>query len=109
MYNHWYPKLLRNFILPNYTRWKGKKYLSYYKKLEESQWFSKEEIMKIQWQKLKILLEHSFRHVPYYKKLFNDLKITPNDIRSEEDFKQLPQLTKRIIQKNYHDLSYIKD
>ena len=60
--------------------------------------------MKIQWQKLKILLEHSFRHVPYYKKLFNDLKITPNDIRSEEDFKQLPQLTKRIIQKNYHDL-----
>jgi phenylacetate-CoA ligase len=50
------------------------------------------------------LLTHAENHVPYYRELFKNLRITGQDIRSFEDFAQIPILTKDIIRDRWRDL-----
>ena len=61
---------VKNSIYPLYAKYKGARFLSYYYELEKSQWFTEDRIKEIQWQKLKNLLNHSFKNVPYYKNIF---------------------------------------
>ncbi len=65
--------------------------------LEHTQWLSKDKITEIQWNKLKQLLYHAYNNVPYYKRVFNRLNLSPNDINSFSDFTKLPMLDKKII------------
>jgi phenylacetate-coenzyme A ligase PaaK-like adenylate-forming protein len=94
----------RKAIYPIYAAYKKTGFLSYYHELARTQWLPESEIRKIQWQKLKSLLSHSFDHVPYYRKAFGRLGITPDDIQSEQDFAGLPILTKKDVQSNLPDL-----
>src|SRR5689334_9782673 len=50
-----------------------------------------------QLRRLSALLAHAEAHVPYYRELFKSLNLTSRDIRSLEDFAQLPILTKDIV------------
>jgi len=67
---------------------------------QEMQWWSQERTRDWQWAKVKELLEHAQRAVPYYQRLFADLGIQAGDIRSWDDFAHLPILTKEDIQSN---------
>jgi phenylacetate-CoA ligase len=86
-------------------------YLKWYKFIEKSQWWSKEELKKYQWQKLKFLLEHAYKYVPYYLDLFKRIGATPNDINNWDDFDKIPFLTKDIIRERTNDFisSHIKN
>jgi phenylacetate-CoA ligase len=66
-------------------------------KLMKNQWKSPEQIKRIQNQKLRKLVKHSYEKVPYYRKLFDSLKLKPEDIHSTEDLKKIPLLSKKII------------
>jgi phenylacetate-CoA ligase len=79
----------------NLTRSKEKKALA-----QEMQWWPQERIRDWQWMKIKDLLKHAQRNVPYYQRLFADLGIQADDIRSWGDFARLPILTKDNIQSN---------
>lgn len=72
--------------------------------LAESQYWRPEKIRAYQFEKIKSLLFHAHRNVPYYRKVFADMGITPEDIRTREDFARLPFLTKDIIRNNRQDL-----
>lgn len=54
--------------------------------------------------RLEGLLRHAYTHVPYYKKLFNERGLKPQDIQSIDDLKKLPCLTKDAFKENYHEL-----
>ncbi|MHB8337112.1 MAG: phenylacetate--CoA ligase family protein [Ignavibacteriaceae bacterium] len=69
-----------------------------------SQWYSPEQVKANEWAKLKKLIEHSYMNVKYYNELFHKIGITPKDIRTMEDFQQLPILTKEIIRRREKDL-----
>jgi phenylacetate-CoA ligase len=58
----------------------------------------------LQWSRLKQLLEHCYRDVPYYQKQWRELGITPDDIRSLDDYAKLPVLTKADIRAHQEDL-----
>ncbi len=58
----------------------------------------------MQWQSLQELLQHSERECPYWKSVFQTLKLQPRDIQSYEDFLCLPITTKSTIRENYDDL-----
>ena len=75
-----------------------------YKFLKESQWWSKEKLEKYQMEELSKLLNHSYKYVPYYTKIFDNLSLKPNDIRSISELDKLPFLTKDIIKENIKDL-----
>lgn len=78
--------------------------LKLYEEFSETQWLTKKEISQIRWQRLKDLLNHAYVNVFYYRKLFDTNGIKPNDIRSIEDFRKIPILTKDIIRANQDDM-----
>ncbi|MDH4099351.1 MAG: hypothetical protein OEV28_02100 [Nitrospirota bacterium] len=50
------------------------------------------------------MLEHAYRHVPYYRRVFEGIGATPADIRTLAEMEKLPILTKEIIRENFEDL-----
>ena len=53
---------------------------------------------------LKKLLKHVYTNVPYYTKMFNRLKLKPNNIKSLQDLQLLPFLTKENIRNNINNI-----
>jgi len=75
-----------------------------YKFIQESQWWSQEQLEAYQLEQLNKLLDHSYINVPYYRKLFDKHGLKPEDIRSFEDLQKIPFLTKDIVKNNIDDL-----
>jgi phenylacetate-CoA ligase len=67
--------------------------------LKKSQWFSASQLESYQNEKLQIMIHYVYNNIPYYKDLFNNLKIKPTDIQTKNDMHKLPVLTKSIIKK----------
>ena len=74
-----------------------------YKKVMENQWKTYDELKEDQEKQLRYLINFVFRNVPYYHKLFDDLKLSLDDIKKIEDLEKLPILTKDIIKHNWDD------
>jgi len=74
-----------------------------YKFLQESLFWSREQLEEYQLVQLKKLLHHAYKNVPYYTKSFNSLGIKPNDIEDFKDLQKLPYLTKKILKENIND------
>ncbi|MCO5383595.1 MAG: hypothetical protein NHB15_17230 [Methanosarcina barkeri] len=74
-----------------------------YKKLIQNQWKSYDELKKEQELQLRQMINFSYNNVPYYHRLFRDLKLSPEDIKSIEDLEKLPILTKNIIKQNWDE------
>lgn len=68
--------------------------------LMKSQLWSEEEMSAYRLAKLQHLVNHAFNHVPYYRDLFNENHILPDDIRSPDDLEKIPLLTKEIAREN---------
>jgi phenylacetate-CoA ligase len=64
------------------------------RELGRSQWFDRKRIRDLQERKLRRLVDHAYRTVPYYRTRFDDAGIAPADIRTLEDLKHIP-LTKK--------------
>ena len=78
--------------------------MSAYKRfVNESQYWSPEQIEKYQMEMLTPLLQHAFDHVPYYRRLFDSLNLKPIDIRKTSDLHILPVIRKQDIMQNPHD------
>jgi len=82
----------------------GQRVYTYLKELEETQWYSREDLEKLQWQKLRRLLQHAFENTLYYHEQFKQRGLYPKDIDGPEAFRKLPFLTKDDIRKNISDL-----
>jgi phenylacetate-CoA ligase len=73
--------------------------------LKESQWLSIEKMRELQLSKLRKLIIHAHRHVPYYRDKMRAMGITPDDIKSLDDIAKLPMLTKDDVRKHlYFDI-----
>lgn len=72
--------------------------------LEASQWWSHEQHRAYQLQEMKKLLDHAYKHVPYYRRTWQQAGIAPADIRSLEDVQHLPFLTKEQVREHKEEL-----
>src|SRR6185369_2411095 len=72
--------------------------------IEREPFLPKAEVQANQLRRLSELLTHAEQHVPYYRELFRSLNISSGDIRSFQDFAQLPVLTKDIVRERWRDL-----
>lgn len=72
--------------------------------MEKIQWLKKEKIEEIQLTSLRALLSHAYQHVPYYHKVFRNLKMKPGDIKSIEDLRKLPVLKRTQAETMSNDL-----
>jgi phenylacetate-CoA ligase len=99
-----HPLIVRRAVYP-LLEWKsGGRVRQYLADLEQSQWWVPERIRTQQWSGLETLLRHAHAHVPYYRALFDRCGIHPADVRSLEDFKQIPLLTKDVVRDQGHAL-----
>ena len=92
--------LLRKVFFPAYHRIKNTKLNERIDEVNKNQWFSKQELNRLQEKKLKNLLYFSFENVPYYKKKFMEVGIDLKDLHRSENFCKIPLLTKNEINKN---------
>lgn len=99
-----YGKVFRGVLFPAWEALRGRRTLSYLRDYERDQWRTPGEIAELRWRRLKALLEHCWRDVPYYRKRWAAAGIEPGDIRTEEDFARVPTLTKDDIRANFEEL-----
>jgi phenylacetate-CoA ligase len=99
-----YPTLLRKVFLPMASAIKGMMVVSCLKELERTEWYSREEIMRLQAKKLRALVDHAYRNVPYYRRAFTRSGIEPSDIRNQSDIAKLPVLEKDDVRNNLSDM-----
>ena len=79
--------------------------LGNYRTMDRWQWLDQERSMALQQERLKILLAHAFRHVPYYRKVLLEAgAIGDNGHIHLERFTQIPILTKSLIHTHYDEL-----
>ncbi len=60
--------------------------------------------MELQNQRLRQLVRHAYDKVPYYRRIFDERALKPNDIECSEDLGKLPVLTKQLIRNNFDNL-----
>ncbi|MBI4698891.1 MAG: phenylacetate--CoA ligase family protein [Nitrospirae bacterium] len=92
--------LVKNILLPLHEFLKGHDSLTCLHEMERSQWCSEEQLSRIRSEKMQGLLRHAVMNVPYYRRLFDVSRTDLNSIRSMEDLKKLPFLTKDLIREN---------
>lgn len=69
-----------------------------YRKLVTHQWLRRDRINQIQEHKLKLLLEHAYTTVPYYRALFDGAGLSPHQFESLKDLKKIPITRKADLQ-----------
>jgi phenylacetate-CoA ligase len=82
----------------------GKVFRETYKFLQESQWWSKEQLEEYQLQQLSKLLQHAYENVPYYRGVFDKRGLKPKDIQDFKDLQMLPYLTKEDFKNHFKEL-----
>ncbi len=73
-------------------------------KLKREQWLPPEVLEKIQEKRLRSIVHHAYKNTRFYRDLFNQLHITPDDIKTKKDLAALPFTTKRDLQDRFNDL-----
>lgn len=100
-----YATAFRHVLYPLYETFLcRRKTLRYLAEYEKTQWLSPEETRARQLEKLRGTLRHCADHVPYYRRLFADLRFDPEKVESLDQLSELPVLTRDLIRENHDDL-----
>jgi phenylacetate-CoA ligase len=75
----------------------GGDYKNFVHQLEQSQWWSREELEAYQNARLQKLIKFCAQEVPHYQEVFSSLGLRPEDIRTPADLAQLPILEKETV------------
>lgn len=93
-----------NFILPLAERVQGTCATKWYKQINKMSTWSSDEINKWQEAELQKFIKHAYEHTVYYKRTFDEFGIDPSEIKTSEDLKRIPVITKDIIRSHYYEL-----
>ena len=94
----------RNVVFPLQELIKGKKTYAILRELEQSQWLPAKRVQELQFDRLKSHLEFAYRHVPYYRHVFDEHGIQPDRIRDFTDFHRIPFLTRESLRDHFENL-----
>lgn len=74
--------------------------LANYRQMVKSEHLPQEKLQAIQLEKLKRLVDYANRHCPFYTRRFKELGLVPGDIKTLEDFRLIPPLTREELKQN---------
>jgi len=94
----------KRVIIPLWNLKDGHRYGEILKSYEASQYWPAEKLKELQWERLKDLLQHAYLFSPFYRRRFEELELTPEEIKSWEDFEIIPILTKEEIKSNLQEM-----
>jgi phenylacetate-CoA ligase len=96
--------ITRYCIYPAYETLSGRRFHKKLEFLQESQWWSQNELKDYQWKKLKTILTYAFEKNRHYRGKFLEFGIHPDDIKDFSDFAKIPVLNKSDILKGLNSL-----
>jgi phenylacetate-CoA ligase len=82
----------------------GEVFRNTYAFLQKSEYWSREKLEKHQLLQLRKLLYHAYENVPYYRSVFDERRLSPDDVKTLDDLRKLPYLTREIIRDNLKNL-----
>ena len=86
-------------VWPAVVTGKQAAYLTVLYQLEQSQWWSEDELVSAQLEQLSLLLQHAVTTVPYYKKRYTDVPFDYSGDLTMNEWRRLPILTRDDLQK----------
>jgi len=92
-----YTRACATLVFPLHERLKGHTTVAVRRSLEETQWWSPEELSALQLARLREFLDRAKDNVPYYRDLFARHAVAPAEFTSLRDLEKLPFLTKDAI------------
>lgn len=96
---------MRRQAIQMYERATGRRLLERLDELNRTQWWSRDELLKLQHDKLYKLLSYAYENVPYYHRLFDQAGFHPKEVLSDlSRMRKIPVLTKPIIRQNFDDI-----
>jgi phenylacetate-CoA ligase len=101
-----YNKLVKHLIFPLHEKIMGRDTYKFLEQLSREQYLPEKELKTLQLRKLKELLIHSKKNIPFYAKRFADAGFDPHKMQAIEDFKVLPLLSKEEIRQNLEDMKW---
>lgn len=93
----------RRRFIPHHI-WDDECFRRYYEWLQETQWWSRDQLEQYQTEQLRALVRHAYKNVPYYRRVFDEHRLKPEDISTLDDLQKLPLLTKEDVRRNFEDL-----
>jgi phenylacetate-CoA ligase len=84
---------------------RNKYYCEWIRFLRASENWSKEQIEEYQLNEIKRIVRYAYENTNGYRRLYDDSGITPDSIKTVEDFRELPFVTKEMIRDNLEDFS----
>jgi len=96
--------IAQQFGNPLYDLLNKRSLSKYYKEFKPMVFADRITVEGYQFQKLQLLLEHAYKHVPFYRNRFDGLGIKPSDIRSLNDFASFPILKREDLQNHWTDI-----
>ena len=82
-----------------------KRVWSYYHTYAETQWQSRQELDRLKLEKLRRLLRHCERYVPFYQAVMRDQGIVPDRVDSLDVVRRFPVIDKATVRKNYEQFA----
>ena len=82
----------------------GGRYAEFRDLFAKTEWLSRSELESYQDERLRAVVSHAYRTVPYYQRLFDGCRLKPEDIRGRADLPKIPLLTRDDIRSNFDDL-----
>jgi phenylacetate-CoA ligase len=89
---------IRHIIHPLWAKVHHPAFGRYMREFERNQYLHPDDLRKLQMRRLRQQLIDAYRYVPFYRHRMTQAGLTPLDIRTHEDLRLLPVLTKRDIQ-----------
>jgi phenylacetate-CoA ligase len=81
-----------------------KNILGMFHEMKKSEWFPQELLQEMQLKKLIKLIKYSYAHIPYYKKIFCQIGLLPGDIKTLDDIKMIPPLSRQDVIDCHRDM-----
>jgi len=94
----------RKILIPFGDKIKGRNLHKEFANALRTEWLTEDQLTELQNKKLQALVRHCYENVPYYRKVFEERNLTPDDIKTRADLVKLPILTKQIINKCQEEL-----
>lgn len=96
--------IFKKVLMPCMNTFKKYNRLNYFDIIEKRNKYQINDLKEIQFKKLKKLLNHCYKNVPYYRQIFESIGLHPDDIKTLSDYSKIPILEKTTIRDNYKNL-----
>lgn len=92
--------LFKLYTFSLYIRRNGKEFSKAVEELNQTQWYSRSELIEYQNERLARLIQHAYDTVPYYRDVMKKRKLKPEDVKAVKDLYKLPILTREDVLAN---------